>query len=812
LGAQVYGVEFYGKVGFNISEDREHNEFSAMTKGDFNGDGKEEVAVIHIHNNGDGRLIILEWSEEWKKFVPVVPPKYMEYWVNVSQCWIEKGEFDTTVAGEEIVVVVETQAGASEGNYWCILFYSIIGDTILGVNYERSQGILLPPVVGNMDDDKIEEVIVGFTAIDSAAWDSAGKLIEERIDNPIAIQPLFKPCFYLYNNPIERTRYELNDKGILGFIGIIKNLGENYADVIGGVTVVDYSVVNEFFNQLWDFLEGVDKKGMVRSGIMWGKSMKGIVRGGMVRGEKVSYNEKDYYNVEEIVKWEEEEVTPPTLTGEVLTPQIVMMEMKKKGKKFIPIPHHGLCIDGVVHDFNKDENQDVVMNVVNLNINEVNSLIRGFEWVKVKERKVHKLLDTLGGPLSMDSSCFVMPTRVPHSLNFFPFIQRLVFVDGKSGERMNVSEVDGFPYPWISYIELEQDSSGVFTVTNTMDVDKLNQFLKEVDTIYREARSYLPDSIQWWCERGPMIPERLFNSYATYVSLTELLSYGVGNGWIVGHALSGGKVFLLEDLLNYEDLNANIEKWNKEYEVYHKEWLSWAAESLANYCRVWDSCAALHNKWATAYYDSIQSGGERPPYPDIAFPKYPGGEPTLETSEYEGEMYSIEAKYYERGTELWKGMREGRMGCLTSQEGIEMDLDGDEHMDFVFIRYDYPDPKVEDTLGERTSLYVYRSKPFGVREKVVPKSMRIVWIKPNPFRTTNLLELAIPRKEKVEVKVYSRDGRLVKVLMNEEKEEGKYFIGWDGTDEKGRKVGNGVYMIKVRVGKVEEVKKVVLMR
>ncbi|MCX7784987.1 MAG: T9SS type A sorting domain-containing protein, partial [candidate division WOR-3 bacterium] len=46
---------------------------------------------------------------------------------------------------------------------------------------------------------------------------------------------------------------------------------------------------------------------------------------------------------------------------------------------------------------------------------------------------------------------------------------------------------------------------------------------------------------------------------------------------------------------------------------------------------------------------------------------------------------------------------------------------------------------------------------------------------------------------KVSLVIYDVSGRLIKTLVNEHKAPGIYSIIWNGTDENGRKVGQGVY-------------------
>ncbi len=74
---------------------------------------------------------------------------------------------------------------------------------------------------------------------------------------------------------------------------------------------------------------------------------------------------------------------------------------------------------------------------------------------------------------------------------------------------------------------------------------------------------------------------------------------------------------------------------------------------------------------------------------------------------------------------------------------------------------------------------------------------------PNPLvisqtaQTKILFEL--PRSGHVRLGIYSIDGRLVRMLVNEEKNAGQHQIAWTGRDEYGRLVSAGIYLYKIEL-------------
>jgi hypothetical protein len=83
---------------------------------------------------------------------------------------------------------------------------------------------------------------------------------------------------------------------------------------------------------------------------------------------------------------------------------------------------------------------------------------------------------------------------------------------------------------------------------------------------------------------------------------------------------------------------------------------------------------------------------------------------------------------------------------------------------------------------------------------------------PNPFAADTRLQLTLPAAERVVARVYSPAGRLVKTLVDTQLPAGEHFVPWDGTDERGNRVGSGVYFVLAEAGADRALRKVVLLR
>jgi len=94
-----------------------------------------------------------------------------------------------------------------------------------------------------------------------------------------------------------------------------------------------------------------------------------------------------------------------------------------------------------------------------------------------------------------------------------------------------------------------------------------------------------------------------------------------------------------------------------------------------------------------------------------------------------------------------------------------------------------------------------------------PKEFTLYQNYPNPItNSTTISFIPSPGVEKSEIKMYNIKGQLVRTLtlMTNDKSPMTKVI-WDGKDDNGRQVGNGIYFYKVISGKKSAIKKMVLM-
>ncbi|NQT26377.1 T9SS type A sorting domain-containing protein [candidate division KSB1 bacterium] len=68
---------------------------------------------------------------------------------------------------------------------------------------------------------------------------------------------------------------------------------------------------------------------------------------------------------------------------------------------------------------------------------------------------------------------------------------------------------------------------------------------------------------------------------------------------------------------------------------------------------------------------------------------------------------------------------------------------------------------------------------------------------PNPFNPSTIINVAVPRSSQVRVVVYNIQGQIVRILKDGDMTAGFHQVVWDGHDDMGRSLGNGVYLIQM---------------
>jgi choice-of-anchor B domain-containing protein len=83
---------------------------------------------------------------------------------------------------------------------------------------------------------------------------------------------------------------------------------------------------------------------------------------------------------------------------------------------------------------------------------------------------------------------------------------------------------------------------------------------------------------------------------------------------------------------------------------------------------------------------------------------------------------------------------------------------------------------------------------------------------PNPFNPNTSIKYVLKEDAKVSMKVYNMRGQLVKTLVNEQQTAGVKNVVWNGSDENGIQVTNGVYIYKIQANDFAQSKKMIFLK
>lgn len=86
------------------------------------------------------------------------------------------------------------------------------------------------------------------------------------------------------------------------------------------------------------------------------------------------------------------------------------------------------------------------------------------------------------------------------------------------------------------------------------------------------------------------------------------------------------------------------------------------------------------------------------------------------------------------------------------------------------------------------------------REGEIPLRLTLDAVRPNPFRTAAVLRYGLPGTARVELRIYSAAGGLVRTLVSGVQPAGYRNVRWDGRDELNRSVSRGVYYARLVAG------------
>jgi hypothetical protein len=105
-----------------------------------------------------------------------------------------------------------------------------------------------------------------------------------------------------------------------------------------------------------------------------------------------------------------------------------------------------------------------------------------------------------------------------------------------------------------------------------------------------------------------------------------------------------------------------------------------------------------------------------------------------------------------------------------------------------------------DRGGEETLSAPQRVDIPAARAALLPNQ-------PNPFNPSTTIRFVVPEKERVLLTIHDVAGRLVATLVDDVRDAGAHALEWNGSG-----AASGVYFCRLRAGKVELARKLVLLK
>ena len=87
----------------------------------------------------------------------------------------------------------------------------------------------------------------------------------------------------------------------------------------------------------------------------------------------------------------------------------------------------------------------------------------------------------------------------------------------------------------------------------------------------------------------------------------------------------------------------------------------------------------------------------------------------------------------------------------------------------------------------------------GDQVRPLPEQFALAPPAPNPFNGSTTISLDVPVGAYVQLRIYNSVGQWVRTLVIDQLAAGQYTYTWDGRDNHGRTVGNGVYLARLEV-------------
>ena len=100
----------------------------------------------------------------------------------------------------------------------------------------------------------------------------------------------------------------------------------------------------------------------------------------------------------------------------------------------------------------------------------------------------------------------------------------------------------------------------------------------------------------------------------------------------------------------------------------------------------------------------------------------------------------------------------------------------------------------------------------GVDGPKTPAASYLAQNFPNPFNPSTRIAYGLSAPARVSLRIYDASGRLVRVLVDEQRSAGVFAEVWDGRDGRGASVASGIYFYRLEAGAFSQTRKMIMLR
>jgi len=103
--------------------------------------------------------------------------------------------------------------------------------------------------------------------------------------------------------------------------------------------------------------------------------------------------------------------------------------------------------------------------------------------------------------------------------------------------------------------------------------------------------------------------------------------------------------------------------------------------------------------------------------------------------------------------------------------------------------------------------------PAPVQIQTRPEAFALANNYPNPFNPATTIKYALPEASQVRLEVFNVVGQVVRTLVDNHQNAGRYVVQWDASNDQGHSLSSGIYFYRLQAGgEFLEVKKMLLLK